>query len=83
MRSPGYPILKNHTRVVSNFMDIDATEMYIIPACSWRGAQKYHGIRFGIGCVVVVEYYAGCSGIWILRVMMREEFVASCVRISA
>jgi len=23
--------------------------------------------------LVVVEYYAGCLGIWMLRVMMREE----------
>jgi len=50
-------------RVDSDFMSIDAAGMYPILACSWRQAQQPSGIRFRIGVVVVVEYYAGWLGI--------------------
>jgi len=58
-------------------MSINAIGMYLIPASSWSRAQKPPGVRFRMGCVVVVEYYAECLGIWMLRVMMREENIES------
>ena len=70
-------------RVDSDFMSIHATGTYLIPACSWRRVQQPLSVRFRIGCVVVEEYYVGCPGIWMLRVMMREQFVASRMRLSA
>jgi len=42
-------------RVDSEFLSIDAPEMYLIPACSWRRAQRCPGDRIKIGYAVVEE----------------------------
>jgi len=53
--SPEYLILKIPSRVVNDFMDIDATETYLIPTCSRRQAQQPCGLRSGIGQVGMEE----------------------------
>jgi len=51
----GYLILKRPSRVATDFMDIDVTEMYLIQACSWRRAQEYGVPSSGIGPAVLEE----------------------------
>jgi len=45
---PGPP-----TRVDSDFMSINTPEMYLIPACSYRRAQRRPGDGFKIDSAVV------------------------------
>jgi len=69
-------------RVDRDFRSIDAPEMYLILALRLRRALQPPSVRFGIGSVVVVEYYVGCPGIFVLWVMIRQHFVGLRLRLN-
>jgi len=52
---PSYPSQDPPPRVDSDFMSIDVTGTYLIPACGWRRAQRRPSDRFKIGAAVVEE----------------------------